>query len=76
MNNAAVIDYTATIEGATPEAFDRLFAINVRAPLFVVQRALPLMRDGSRIVNVSSGVTWFAGIRRLMEARGFLEVSR
>jgi 3-oxoacyl-[acyl-carrier protein] reductase len=60
VNNAAVIDYTATIEGATPETFDRLFAVNVRAPLFVIQRALPLMPDGGRIVNVSSGVTWFA----------------
>jgi 3-oxoacyl-[acyl-carrier protein] reductase len=60
VNNAAVTDYTATIEGATPEAFDRLFAVNVRAPLFVIQRALPLMPDGGRIVNVSSGVTWFA----------------
>jgi 3-oxoacyl-[acyl-carrier protein] reductase len=34
--------------------------VNVKAPLFVVQRALPLMADGGRIVNVSSGVTWFA----------------
>jgi 3-oxoacyl-[acyl-carrier protein] reductase len=60
VNNAAVTDYSATIEGATPEAFDRLFAVNVRAPLFVIQRALPLMPDGGRIVNISSGVTWFA----------------
>jgi 3-oxoacyl-[acyl-carrier protein] reductase len=60
VNNAGVVDYSATIEGATPEAFDRLFAVNVRAPLFLVQRALPLMPDGGRIVNVSSGVTWFA----------------
>jgi 3-oxoacyl-[acyl-carrier protein] reductase len=60
VNNAGVVDYSATIEGATPEAFDRLFAVNVRAPLFLVQRALPLMSDGGRIVNVSSGVTWFA----------------
>jgi 3-oxoacyl-[acyl-carrier protein] reductase len=60
VNNAAVIDHSATIEGATPETFDRLFAVNVRAPLFVIQRALPLMPDGARIVNVSSGVTWFA----------------
>jgi NAD(P)-dependent dehydrogenase (short-subunit alcohol dehydrogenase family) len=60
VNNAAYIDYSATIEGATPESFDRLFAVNVRAPLFVIQRALPLMSDGGRIVNVSSGVTWFA----------------
>lgn len=60
VNNAAVVDPAGTIEGATPDAFDRLFAVNVRAPLFVVQRALPLMPDGGRIVNVSSGVTWFA----------------
>jgi NAD(P)-dependent dehydrogenase (short-subunit alcohol dehydrogenase family) len=60
VNNAAYIDYSATIEGATPEAFDRLFAVNVRAPLFVIQRALPLMPEGGRIINVSSGVTWFA----------------
>ncbi|WP_312887912.1 SDR family NAD(P)-dependent oxidoreductase [Nonomuraea rhodomycinica] len=60
VNNAAIIDYGATIDKATPDAFDRTFAINVRAPFFVIQRALPLMRDGGRIVNVSSGVTWFA----------------
>jgi 3-oxoacyl-[acyl-carrier protein] reductase len=60
VNNAGVVDYSATIEGATPEAFDRLFAVNVRAPLFLIQRALPLMPDGGRIVNVSSGVTWIA----------------
>jgi 3-oxoacyl-[acyl-carrier protein] reductase len=60
VNNAAIIGYSATIDDATVEDFDRLFAINVRAPLFIIQRALPLMRPGGRIVNVSSGVTWFA----------------
>ncbi|MFD0889668.1 SDR family NAD(P)-dependent oxidoreductase, partial [Streptosporangium algeriense] len=60
VNNAAVMDYDATIEKATPEAYERVFAVNVRAPLFVIQRALPLMRDGGRVINVSSGVTWFA----------------
>jgi 3-oxoacyl-[acyl-carrier protein] reductase len=60
VNNAAIVDYTATIEQATPESYDRLFAINVRAPLFITQRVLPLMADGGRIINISSGVTWFA----------------
>jgi 3-oxoacyl-[acyl-carrier protein] reductase len=60
VNNAAITDYAATIEQATPEAFERSFAINVRAPLFIIQRALPRMRDGGRIINISSGVTWFA----------------
>jgi NAD(P)-dependent dehydrogenase (short-subunit alcohol dehydrogenase family) len=60
VNNAAVVTYEATIHDATPEQFDREFAINVRAPFFITQRALPLLRDGGRIINVSSGVTWFA----------------
>jgi 3-oxoacyl-[acyl-carrier protein] reductase len=60
VNNAAIATYEATIDDATPEQFDREFAINVRAPFFITQRALSLMRDGGRIINISSGVTWFA----------------
>ncbi|NUP08213.1 MAG: SDR family oxidoreductase [Polyangiaceae bacterium] len=60
VNNAAIIDRSATIDQATPGSFDRLFAVNVRAPLFITQRALLLMSDGGRIINISSGVTWFA----------------
>jgi 3-oxoacyl-[acyl-carrier protein] reductase len=60
VNNAGIVDYDATVDTATPEQFDRLFAINVKAPLFIVQRALPLLRDGGRIINITSGVTWFA----------------
>lgn len=60
VNNAAFVDYTDNIHEVTPAAFDRLIAVNMKAPLFVTQRVLPLMPDGGRIVNVSSGVTWFA----------------
>ncbi len=60
VNNAAIATFDATIEKATPEQFDREFAVNVRAPFFIIQRALPLLRDGGRIINISSGVTWFA----------------
>jgi 3-oxoacyl-[acyl-carrier protein] reductase len=59
VNNAAISTFDATID-ATREQFDREFAINVRAPFFITQRALPLIRDGGRIINISSGVTWFA----------------
>lgn len=59
VNNAAVAPQIA-IHQTTLEEFDRIFAINVRAPFFIVQRALPLMPDGGRIINISSGVTWFA----------------
>ena len=60
VNNAAIISYEATIENATQAEYDRVFNVNVRAPLFIVQRALRIMADGGRIINVSSGVTWFA----------------
>jgi 3-oxoacyl-[acyl-carrier protein] reductase len=59
VNNAAVAPQI-TVHQTTPEEFDRIFAINVRAPFFIIQRALPLMPDGGRIINISSGVTWFA----------------
>lgn len=56
VNNAGVI-VRATIEGTSPEGFDRMFALNVRTPFFLAQRLLPKLRDGSRIINVSSSVT-------------------
>jgi NAD(P)-dependent dehydrogenase (short-subunit alcohol dehydrogenase family) len=61
VNNAAIQGYQASeLESTTVEDFDRTFAINARAPLFIVQRVLPLMSEGGRIINISSGVTWFA----------------
>jgi 3-oxoacyl-[acyl-carrier protein] reductase len=39
---------------ATPESWDTMFAVHVRAPFFVVQAALGRLADGGRIVNVSS----------------------
>ena len=60
VNNAAIATFDATIDATTPEQFEREFAINVRAPFFITQRALPLLRDGGRIINISSGVTWYA----------------
>ncbi|WP_187687880.1 SDR family oxidoreductase [Nocardia wallacei] len=60
VNNAAIMTYEATLAEATSEQFERLFAVNARAPFFILQRALPLLPDGGRVVNISSGVTWFA----------------
>jgi 3-oxoacyl-[acyl-carrier protein] reductase len=44
----------ATIEDTTVEDFDRLFAVNVRAPYFLVQQLLPVLREGSSVVLLSS----------------------
>ncbi|MET7461141.1 SDR family oxidoreductase [Nonomuraea sp. NPDC005501] len=59
VNNAAT-GAPGSIESISPAEFDRLFAVNTKAPLFIAQRALPLMNDGGRIVNVSSAATRIA----------------
>ncbi|MGY4979889.1 SDR family oxidoreductase [Streptomyces sp. 900105755] len=59
VNNAGVMGGVKA-EDTTPEEFDRIFAVNAKAPFFVIQRALADMPDGGRIVNISSGLTRFA----------------
>ncbi|MCD9024777.1 SDR family oxidoreductase [Cohnella silvisoli] len=59
VNNAG-IGTSNTFEETTEEAFDALFSVNVKAPFFLVQQALPLLRDDGRIINISSGVTRIA----------------
>jgi 3-oxoacyl-[acyl-carrier protein] reductase len=51
----AGITKSATIEETTVEDFDRLFAVNVRAPFFLVQQLLPLLGEGSSVILLSSG---------------------
>lgn len=55
--NAAAITDRGTILDTTPELFDRMFAINVRAPFFLMQEAVKIMRrektEGT-IVNIGS----------------------
>jgi 3-oxoacyl-[acyl-carrier protein] reductase len=50
----AGVSKAATIEDTTVEDFDHLFAVNVRAPFFLVQQLLPILRNGSNIVLLSS----------------------
>jgi 3-oxoacyl-[acyl-carrier protein] reductase len=50
----AGISIAASIEEITVEDFDKLFAVNVRAPYFLVQQLLPALRDRSSVILVSS----------------------
>ncbi|NUP48284.1 MAG: SDR family oxidoreductase [Catenulispora sp.] len=59
VNNAG-IGRSSDIAALTEAEFDEVFAVNVRTPLFVVQHALSRLRDGGRIVNVSSGAARLA----------------
>lgn len=55
--NAAAITDRGTILDTSPELFDRMFAVNVRAPFFLMQEAIKVMRrektEGT-IVNIGS----------------------
>jgi 3-oxoacyl-[acyl-carrier protein] reductase len=51
---SAGVATAATIEDQTVADFDRLFAVNVRAPFFLVQQLLPALGEGSSIVLLSS----------------------
>ena len=53
--NAGILEH-ATIDQVTEAHFDRLFSINVKGLVFTVQKALPLMADGSAIILMSSTV--------------------
>ena len=44
----------ATIENTTVAEFDSLFAVNVRAPFFLVQQLLPILGKGSSVILLSS----------------------
>ena len=54
--NAAGLTDRGTIDDTTPELFDRIFAVDARAPFFLIQRILPWLRraGGGTIVNVVS----------------------
>lgn len=53
--NAAGVTDRGTVDDTSPEQWDRIFAVNTRAPFFLVQGAARVMRrDGThgRIVNI------------------------
>jgi len=50
----AGISKAATIEETTVEDLDKLYAVNVRAPYFLVQQLLPALGNGASIILVSS----------------------
>ncbi|MEO3768451.1 SDR family oxidoreductase [Streptomyces sp. B8F3] len=56
VNNAGVA-LQALIEETEEADFDRLFAVNTKAPFFVTKLGLSRLRDGGRIVNVSTVAT-------------------
>jgi len=46
--------------GADAASFDGLVALNLKAPFFLIQKLSPRIRDGGRIINISSGLSRMA----------------
>ncbi|MFC0399136.1 SDR family NAD(P)-dependent oxidoreductase [Paraburkholderia rhizosphaerae] len=59
VNNAGISSAASFIEGSEDE-LDTQFAVHFKAVFLLSQKLLPLMRDGGRIVNLSSGLARFA----------------
>jgi NAD(P)-dependent dehydrogenase (short-subunit alcohol dehydrogenase family) len=60
----------------TEAQFDEIFNVHVKGVYFLTQKLLPLMNDGGRIVNISSGLARFAlpGSSAYGAAKGAVEV--
>lgn len=44
----------ANFDATTPEVFEEVMSLNMRAPFFVTQQLKPRLRDGGRVLNVGS----------------------
>ena len=60
VNNAGIGTHALFTE-TTEEQFDELVNIQFKGVFFLTQKLLPLMADGGRIINLSSGLTRFSG---------------
>jgi NAD(P)-dependent dehydrogenase (short-subunit alcohol dehydrogenase family) len=60
INNAGV-GRAGTIAETTVEAFDEMKNVHLRGMFFLTQRLLPVIADGGRIVNLSTGLARFTG---------------
>lgn len=75
INNAGIGVSTPFAE-TTEEQFDLLMNIHLKGTFFLTQKLLPLIKNGGRIVNVSSGLTRFTypGYSAYASMKGAVEV--
>ncbi|RRY66557.1 SDR family oxidoreductase [Klebsiella pneumoniae] len=75
LNNAG-IGLNAPFAETSEAQFDELMNIQFKGPFFLTQRLLPLLQDGGRILNVSSGLARFAlpGYAAYAAMKGAMEV--
>jgi 3-oxoacyl-[acyl-carrier protein] reductase len=74
VNNAGITHWGSVAQTSVAD-FDRLMAVDARAPFLMMQAAADRLTDGGRVVNISSGVTAtaLAGIALYSGAKAFLD---
>ena len=55
--NMAGTSHSGAFNDVIEEDFDAAYRVHVKGPFFLTQTLLPLIADGGRIVNISSGLT-------------------
>ncbi|MFY9477598.1 MAG: SDR family oxidoreductase [Aquabacterium sp.] len=75
VNNAGM-GVHATFTETTEAQFDQLFNVHLKGTFFITQTLLPLIADGGRIVNTSSGLARFSlpGYAAYAAMKGGIEV--
>ncbi|MEZ4459333.1 MAG: SDR family oxidoreductase [bacterium] len=75
VNNAGM-GVHAPFAQTTEEQFDALMNVHLKGPFFLTQRLLPLIADGGRILNISTGLSRFSfpGYAAYATMKGGIEV--
>jgi NAD(P)-dependent dehydrogenase (short-subunit alcohol dehydrogenase family) len=75
VNNAGIGAH-ASFSETTEAQFDELVAVHLKATFFLTQKLLPLIEDGGRILNLSSGLARFTlpGYSAYASMKGGIEV--
>jgi len=75
VNNAG-IDAASPFEKTTEEDFDNLMNVHFKGVYFLTQKCLPLIAEGGRIINLSSGLARFStpGYAAYASMKGAIEV--
>ena len=75
VNNAGIGSYAAFAD-TTEDAFDQLMNVQFKGVFFLTQKLLPVLADGGRILNISTGLTRFTieGYSAYASVKGAIEV--
>lgn len=75
VNNAGIAGH-AEITAISETQFDELVDVHFKGPVFLTQRLLPMMENGGRIINISTGLARFTypGMAAYAANKGAIEV--